>query len=132
MPTNFENHKSCGGMQSWGRLLQFNEVSLKSSLPQRPSRCQRISDTLSRSPRKSLRLASRELGHSKSTAHDVLHKRLKLYAYKLQLIHEVKPDDKPKRTMFAEDILQRIAKENNFLSKVMFSDVNISSQWEGK
>jgi hypothetical protein len=50
----------------------------------------------------------------------VLHKRLKLCAYKLQLLHEVKPDDKPKCTTFATDILQRI-ENDNFLAKVLFS-----------
>ena len=52
----------------------------------------------------------------------MLHKRLKRYAYKFQFSHVVKPDDKPKRATFSEDILQRIEIENNFLDKVMFSD----------
>jgi hypothetical protein len=52
----------------------------------------------------------------------VLHKHLKLCAYKLQLLHEVKPDDKPKHATFAADILQHIETGNNFLAKVLFSD----------
>jgi hypothetical protein len=45
----------------------------------------------------------------------------KLCAYKLQLLHEVKPDDKPKRATFEADILQRV-ETDNFLAKVLFSD----------
>jgi hypothetical protein len=41
---------------------------------------QRIADVFARSPRKSVRTASRELDLSKFTVHDVLHKRLKLCA----------------------------------------------------
>ena len=39
-----------------------------------------------RSPRKSIRIASNELDISRSTVHKVLHKRLRLHAYKLQIV----------------------------------------------
>ncbi|KAJ4448008.1 hypothetical protein ANN_10018 [Periplaneta americana] len=54
-----------------------------------------------RSPRKSLRRASRELQVPKSTLQRIVHKRLKLYAYKMQLMQRLEPDDKPKRVEFA-------------------------------
>ena len=37
-------------------------------------------------PRKSICVASNELGIPQSTAHTVLHKRLQLHAYKLQIV----------------------------------------------
>ena len=39
-----------------------------------------------RSPRKSIRVASNELAIPRSTVHKVLHKRLRLHAYKLQIV----------------------------------------------
>ena len=39
-----------------------------------------------RSPRKSIRVASNKLAIPRSTVHKVLHKRLRLHAYKLQIV----------------------------------------------
>ena len=50
-----------------------------------------------RSPRKSVRVASNELAIPRSTVHKVLHKRLRLHAYKLQIVQALKPDDRPRR-----------------------------------
>ena len=47
-----------------------------------------------RSPRKSIRVASNELDIPRSTVHKVLHKRLRLHAYKLQIVQALKPDDR--------------------------------------
>ena len=49
-----------------------------------------------RSPRKSIRVASNELAIPRSTVHKVLHKRLRLHAYKLQIIQALKPNDHPR------------------------------------
>jgi transposase len=50
-------------------------------------------ESFSRSPRKSIRQASRELGVPRSTVHNIVHKRLRSRAYKLQLLRHIKPDD---------------------------------------
>ncbi|GBO25327.1 hypothetical protein AVEN_24255-1 [Araneus ventricosus] len=72
----------------------------------RPSRSfddvKRIQETFRRSPRKSIRSAAQHLQIPRSTVHVVVHKKIRLYAYKLQLLHELKPDDKPRRRTFAE------------------------------
>jgi hypothetical protein len=52
----------------------------------------------------------------------VLHNRLKLHAYKVQIILKLKPDDRPKRERFANDILNLIDEYNDFLQRVCFSD----------
>ena len=54
-----------------------------------------------RSPRKSIRRASTQLQIPRSTIHKVLHRNLRLYAYKVQLLQALKPEDKPRRKEFA-------------------------------
>ena len=55
-----------------------------------------IHQTFSHSPTKSIHTASVQLQVPRSTIHKVLHKNLRLYVYKIQLLQELKPDDKPK------------------------------------
>jgi hypothetical protein len=45
-----------------------------------------------------------------------------LRAYKLQLLHHIKPDDHLKRTDFAVEMLSRIEENDNYLDLVLFSD----------
>jgi hypothetical protein len=68
----------------------------------------RVRESFSRSPRKSIRQASRELGVPRLTDHDIVHKRLHLRAYKIQLLHHIKPEYHCKRTDFAVEMLSRI------------------------
>jgi hypothetical protein len=56
------------------------------------------------------------------TVHDNVHKRLRLRAYKLQLLHHIKPDYHSKRTEFAVEMLSRIEKNYNYLDLVLFSE----------
>ena len=74
-----------------------------------------------RSPRKSIRVVSNELAIPRSTFHKVLRKRLRLHAYKLQIVQALKPDDHPRRAAFAEEILQRIDDDSDYLNNVVFS-----------
>ncbi|KAJ4446867.1 hypothetical protein ANN_13567 [Periplaneta americana] len=82
----------------------------------------RIQQAFQRSPCKFVRRASRELAIPKSTIHDVLHKTLRLHAYKIQLVQKLKPNDLPARYDFASDMLLKIDIENGYLKKVVFSD----------
>ena len=75
-----------------------------------------------RSPRKSLRRASRELQIPKSTLQRIVHKRLKLHAYKLQLVQRLEPNDMPKRVEFANTMLDRLGADPDFMTKIFFSD----------
>ncbi|KAJ4434309.1 hypothetical protein ANN_22863 [Periplaneta americana] len=50
-----------------------------------------------RSPQKSIRHASRQFNVARSTVHRVLHKQLRLYLHKVQIIQQLKPDDRPRR-----------------------------------
>ena len=53
---------------------------------------------------------------------NILHKRLHLYAYKVQLTQALEPDDHPRRAAFVADILERIHVDNEYLQRVCFSD----------
>ncbi|GFW83207.1 DUF4817 domain-containing protein [Trichonephila clavipes] len=63
-----------------------------------------------------------ELQMPRSTIHDVLHKRSRLTAYKVLILHAIKPDDYAKRYGFAVDILHRLDADEHFLNRVLFSD----------
>jgi hypothetical protein len=52
----------------------------------------------------------------------VLHKWLHLSAYKVQITHEIKPDDKPKQLDFATDMLHQISMNPGFLPSIFYSD----------
>jgi ferredoxin-like protein FixX len=53
---------------------------------------------------------------------NVLHKRLRLHAYKIQLKHEIKPDDQPKHSEYADFMLNQIDDAETFLCQVCFTD----------
>lgn len=77
---------------------------------------------LQQSPSKSVRRASLQLQLPRETVRKVLRKRLHLYAYKVQIVQELKPNDKPRRKDFAELMLARINMDDTYLDKVCFSD----------
>lgn len=110
---------------TWHRkLLETGSVVEKSPRGKkvREAQVDRIQQAFQRSPTKSVRRASRELGIPKSTVHDVLHKRLRLRAYKIQLVQKLQPNDLPARYDFASNMLLKIDNDNGYLQKVVFSD----------
>jgi hypothetical protein len=52
----------------------------------------------------------------------MLHKRLRLCAYKVQLVEQLKPGDGIARQHFAEEMLDRIDDDVDLLKKIMFTD----------
>jgi hypothetical protein len=58
--------------------------------------------------KKSIAIGSLELGIPKTTIQNVIHKLLRLCAYKIQLKHEIKPDYRPKRFDFASLMLNKM------------------------
>ena len=66
----------------------------------------RVRTAFTRSPKKSIRRGSHQLHIPKSTVHAILHKRLKLRAYKLQLLHHIQPNDRRLRENFAFGLLR--------------------------
>jgi hypothetical protein len=80
-----------------------------------------VMEAFRRSPTKSIRRASLELNIPRSTVHKVPHKRLRLYAYKVQILQDLEPNDRSQR-QFSIEMLDRIYQSPNYLSNVMFSD----------
>ena len=71
---------------------------------------------------KSIRTAARQLELRRSTVRKVLHKNLRLYAYKVQMLQALQPNNMPRRKEFAVNMLQRISEDEVFLKRVCFSD----------
>lgn len=80
-----------------------------------------VRETFKRSPSKSTRRASRELRIPRATVQKILHKRLRMHAYKVQILHALQSNDK-RRAAFATEMLQRIDDDNNYLKRLCFSD----------
>ncbi|KFM62835.1 hypothetical protein X975_24013, partial [Stegodyphus mimosarum] len=57
-----------------------------------------------------------------STVYKVIIKTLRLHAYKVQIVHVLEPDVRPRRIAFATDLLRRIEDDAEFLKSIMFSD----------
>ncbi|GBM64477.1 hypothetical protein AVEN_194235-1 [Araneus ventricosus] len=72
-----------------------------------------VRQSFQRSPTKSTYLASRELQIPQTNLVRVLHKRLRLHAYKVQIIQDLKPNDCP---------MNRIDVENDYLNRICFSE----------
>ncbi|GBM61490.1 hypothetical protein AVEN_163881-1 [Araneus ventricosus] len=83
---------------------------------------ERIGQSCVKSPKRSIARRSLALGIPKTTIQNVLHKRLRLHANKIQLRHDIKPEDKPKRVEFATFILLKIDDEESFLNRILFRD----------
>ena len=62
---------------------------------------ERLRQPFQRSPMKSIRTAARQLELPRSTVHKVLHKNLRLYAYKVQMLQALQPNDMPRQKEFA-------------------------------
>ena len=82
----------------------------------------RVRQAFQCSPIKSIRTAARQLELPRSTVHKVLHKNLRLYAYKVQMLQAFQPNDMPRRKEFAVNMLQQISDDEAFLKRVCFSD----------
>ena len=110
---------------TWYRkLLETGSLVEKSPRGKKVTDAQvdRFQHAFQRSPSKSLCHANRELAIPKSTVHDVLYKRLRHRAYKIQLVQKLQPNDLPARYEFASNMLLKIDTENGYQQKVMFTD----------
>ena len=74
------------------------------------------------SPKTSTRNTALSLGTSHMSVHRIVRKRLHRYPYKIQLLHPLKPEDKPKRMDWAVEMLDCIDNDSEFLRNWVFSD----------
>ena len=75
---------------------------------------------------KSIHTVAKQLELPRSTVHKVLHNNLRLYAYKVQMLQALQPNDMPRRKEFAVNMLQRISEDEAFFKRVCFSDEKTS------
>ncbi|PSN36175.1 hypothetical protein C0J52_24218, partial [Blattella germanica] len=73
---------------------------------------ERVRESFTRSPKKSVQKASRELEISNSTVWKVLRKRLQLRPCRLQLLQALKPADHGLRAIFANEMFFLHGDEN--------------------
>lgn len=78
---------------------------------------ERVRESFTRSPRKSVRKASRELTMPVTTVWKVVRKRLQLRPYRFKLLQALKPTDNGLRANFAHEMLH-----DDFLDRIVFSD----------
>ena len=78
-------------------------------------------DSVVRSPSKSLRRRSQELGIDRESVR-ILITDLHLYPYQLQIKHKLTPDDMRKRVTMSEWFWGKIDEDPDFLDNVWFSD----------
>ena len=83
---------------------------------------ERVRQAFQRSRMKSIRTAARQLDLPRAKVHKVLHKNLKLFAYKVQMLQTLQPNDMPRRKEFAVNMLQRISEDEAFFKRVCFND----------
>ncbi|GBL98410.1 hypothetical protein AVEN_33377-1 [Araneus ventricosus] len=101
------------------RYEKFKETGSVTDLPQsgRPraseATVELVGQSFQRSPSKSTHQASRELQIPQTCLVRILHKRLRLHAYEVQIIHDLQPNDCPRHAKFAIGILNRIDVEND-------------------
>ena len=82
---------------------------------------QRVRTAFQRSPRKSVRRASRELQLPTTTVWRVLKRRLHMTPYKLQLVQHLKDTDKPARRDFCIAMQEKL-EDDGFDDRLVFSD----------
>lgn len=75
----------------------------------------RVHETFSRSRRKSIRQASNELQTPRSTVNDIIHKGLRLRAYKIQILQKLKPNDHLARWEVADEMINRMELNSDFI-----------------
>ncbi|KAJ4432583.1 hypothetical protein ANN_21206 [Periplaneta americana] len=69
--------------------------------------------------------ANRELQIPRSTVHKILRERLRMHAYKLQLLYQPKPDDCRKRANFCDEMIRRIDENPRSITVVLLDQ----GQW---
>lgn len=91
-------------------------------------RTQRITDAeddilqmVDEDPSLSTRNIARDTGVSRHTVWRTLHENL-LYPYHLQRVQCLRPEDYPRRVEFCEWLLQRHRQDQEFISKILFTD----------
>lgn len=87
-----------------------------------PQNIEKVQEVMERSPHKSIRRLSQEVGVSTSSTYRMLTLDLKLYPYKMQVTQQLKEKDKAARLEFAQWFVKKCDDNDEFLSLLITSD----------
>lgn len=104
--------------QETGSVLERH----RSGRPSNETDAGTVKELILENPSSSLRQISKQVGCSVSFAHNVCRRMMKLYPYRVQLRHALKPDDQSHRVLFCQWVRDMVLADPNFLSKIFFSD----------
>lgn len=117
---------SANNIRRWFKQFKDQGCLCKGKSPGRPpisqNEVQKIHVAYSRNPRKSTNQGSRELQIPQPTIWRVLRKRLKFKPYKIRLVQALSDEDKRCRAEFCEWMLEKMDEDDNFISRLFFSD----------
>lgn len=109
----------------WHKKFKNTGSVCKSKTSGRPSlvedRVEQIRASILRSPKKSTPRISVELQIPQSSVWRILRKRLKMKPYRLQMLQQLRDDDKVKRLAFCVEIQTRF-EEDGFIDRLIFGD----------
>ena len=81
-----------------------------------------VQDSVIANPGKQICRCSQQLDIPSSLLHRILHKDLHMQAYKIQLMHNLKPADHGRGRRFVDWVLERLEVDNNFAKRIIFND----------
>ena len=87
-----------------------------------PENVERVREAILRSPQRSVRRHAPQLRMSDRSVRRILHFDLNFHPYKMQLVHELKPQDLNQRAHFCGRLLDFINEQPDFLSNLIMSD----------
>ena len=99
-----------------------NPRSVRKLTARCPENVDAVRDSVGRSPKKSLRRCSEELGLSCASLQRILKKDLLLYQYRIQIKHKLTPADIEKHFVICWWFENKIKEDPDFLDEVWFSD----------
>jgi hypothetical protein len=85
----------------------------------------RVKKAFETSPTLSIRRAGLQLDMPHLTVYKINCKNIKNFPYKVTLIHDLKPEDLPKRFQMCSELLKLLNENPSFLNSIGFSDVCI-------
>lgn len=114
-------------IHKWYQQIQQETGSaLKGNSPCRPNTSQdntkHIQVSSQRSPKYSVRHISCPLQIPKSMVQDGVHRRLKLRAYKLQVVQHIQPHGELRRVNSVTFVVEQLAADDSYLQKILFCD----------
>ena len=130
---NFKRHfrvKSSPALITIKRVIEkFEEEGTVQGSPRKHPRpvkseenIESVKDVITTTPSKSVRKISSEAGLKRSSVHVILTSDLKMYPYKVQVVHGLKDGDPERRLLYCQWFLNKARETPEFLDSVFFSD----------